>query len=48
MSEMEMVSRAIVIFPEFERMERIAALRRAYDPLAFGAAAPHARLPVCK
>lgn len=39
----EVVSRAIVIFPEFERMERIAELRRAYDPLAF-AVPPHITL----
>lgn len=31
----EIASRAIVIFPQFERIERIAELRRAYDPLAF-------------
>jgi 2'-5' RNA ligase len=29
------VRRAIVIAPRFERVERIAELRRAYDPLAF-------------
>ena len=37
------VSRAIVIFPEFERIERIIELRRAYDPLAF-AVPPHLTL----
>lgn len=37
------VRRAIVIFPAFERMERIAELRRAYDPLAF-AVPPHITL----
>ena len=39
----EDVSRAIVIVPEFERVERIAELRRAYDPLAF-ALPPHITL----
>lgn len=42
MSEV-VVNRAIVLFPEFERIERIAELRRAYDPLAF-AIPPHITL----
>lgn len=39
----EDVSRAIVIAPEFQRVERIVELRRAYDPLAF-AMPPHITL----
>lgn len=39
----EIVSRAIVIFPDFERIEHITELRRAYDPLAFSVP-PHITL----